>query len=663
MDAAVKQLATFASIEKIAVRWVGKRGHSRYTMRDLDQNEEKLKERRDAFLKRAHKTEEELKEQQEKRRAAAKHVRQALKAKEQLLVVSRPLRRFDVKLMVTIIHHQYNSKTKRTSTKRMMVVMNDKLRYDKLPSWTAQACGIDPKKKLLFEYIMHTGRAIKIDSKAAWQGWLDTMWAAQPPKLHVCDEMFNIEEALDRTQEIRELFDEYDKDNSGGISPTEMTEMIVEMDLAGLGVSKDDIANYVAEEFERVDTDKSGSISFDEFVQYYNSLKDFLRDKLTTEGKHTNALIKFREEFTEAKSLQQPLVSLVDGHPPLPTGRDEEFSLLALRKGRSGAGGVMLLEAHGHRFGIEVIVPKSAVGASLRNHYGAESKYIRAETVIPSQIDYFSDPAAVIGSMFSPTVSVEFESHADQELEDVYHVVIPHCLGSTMSDREPLKKEDVAVCFATWEGKEWYEVDPSSWELLPPRVHPAHDVEMPCVSVSMVEAGIVSVFSRSHPMRAPKTRVRCIVCAPHMMSPLEMHLLRLHIVPAIPDEIEAITVLEKHDRGMVVTAGRSDVFEVDLGQRMDIYLGGRLVEHQLRSETWAGETVSVEFDFDPDYMLQILQVGLLIMLLMLIMLIMLTRYGWYGQRMDPIAPHRIPSHRTASCNIAPHPIALYAIPS
>ena len=42
--------------------------------------------------------------------------------------------------------------------------------------------------------------------------------------------------------------------------------MIIEMDLTTLGVSNEDILNYVNEEFARADTDNSGEIDFDEFA-------------------------------------------------------------------------------------------------------------------------------------------------------------------------------------------------------------------------------------------------------------------------------------------------------------------------------------------------------------------------------------------------------------
>ena len=64
------------------------------------------------------------------------------------------------------------------------------------------------------------------------------------------------------------------------------TDLIVEMDLTTLGVSSEDITNYVHEEFARADKDGSGEIDFDEFTNYFNSLQAFLKDKLTIDSKH-----------------------------------------------------------------------------------------------------------------------------------------------------------------------------------------------------------------------------------------------------------------------------------------------------------------------------------------------------------------------------------------
>ena len=275
MDKVASQLRVFENVEKVAGRWASKRGfQGRLSVCQApDKDREAIKRRREAFLKRANKSEAEEASLKDARKRAAAAVRKALKAKEAERVVSRPLRRFDVQMVVVLMVHSYNTRTKKESVKRLMVVMEDKLKFEKLGEWVCQVAGVDPSKKLTFEFVSHQGVPQKIQDRLSWLAWLDYMWASHPPVLHVFDNEFFIEQSFDKTQEIRDIFDEYDTDKSGEISPTEMTAMIVEMDLDSLGVSKDEIAHFVNEEFERVDTDGSGQISFDEFIVYYNSLK------------------------------------------------------------------------------------------------------------------------------------------------------------------------------------------------------------------------------------------------------------------------------------------------------------------------------------------------------------------------------------------------------
>ena len=50
---------------------------------------------------------------------------------------------------------------------------------------------------------------------------------------------------------------------------------------------------------------------------------------------------------------------------------------------------------------------------------------MRAETVIPAQIDYFTDSTHVMGHLMSPTVFVDFEADASQHLQDSFWVALP----------------------------------------------------------------------------------------------------------------------------------------------------------------------------------------------------------------------------------------------
>ena len=145
----------------------------------------------------------------------------------------------------------------------------------------------------------------------------------------------------------------------------------------------------------------------DEFREYYDSLQDFLKDKLSIESKHTHMYTRFREEFMEARSLQPTLGTLVsllgsageaDGSapPPLSPTKPEAGSGLNAVRALSLANGdgmaatihpisgepvaALSLEAHGHRFGVEILIAAESTGEALRD------KWIRAETVIQAQV-------------------------------------------------------------------------------------------------------------------------------------------------------------------------------------------------------------------------------------------------------------------------------------
>ena len=315
-------------------------------------------------------------------------------------------------------------------------------------------------------------------------------------------------------------------------APRQMTNMILEMDLHTLGVTKDEIANYVSDEFERVDRDGSGEIDFDEFKAYYESLQEFLKDKLSIESKHTHMYTKFREEYMEARSKQLPLGDLVaicaEAHSSAPnaavdpspdTSPDASAAGMGLAAARSlseGASGLvasvdggrsgdsdgstalnpisgalcarLTLEAHGHDFGVEVLVPPSAVGDGMRGHW------IRAETVIQAQVDYFSDGTVGLGQALSPTVCVELEQPSSgprPELRDDYTVVLPLCVGSCMDDKSEIAKGDLAVCFGRWQTGEWLEIHSDNFELLPPRPMARYGCEMPFVAVRLPRPGLV----------------------------------------------------------------------------------------------------------------------------------------------------------------------------
>jgi len=615
-------MEAFAALEKMANIWSNKVRHKSISSiaGATKETQEAFVARRAAFLRRAQKTEEEMALRKEKQRRAAATVLKAVQAKENEHIVSRPLKRFNCKMVVAIVVHAYNPKTKVETDKRMMVVMDDQLKHEKLASWVHNVTGIHDKKKLSFEYLSHQGTPHKICDRPSYQGWLDSMWATHPPTLHVFDHEYLLEQSLDRTQEIRVIFDEYDADKSGNISQAEMTAMVVEMNLARLGVSQDDIANFVAAEFERVDLDGSGQIDFDEFTQYFNTLKDYLKDKLSNESKYSHALVKFREELAEGKSVETQLRDL--GANRAPAAQEALLEKVALPDmqphfrfsdvAREGAGacGVLLLDAHEHDYSIEVIIPDKSVPMELG------SKWVRAQTVVPQKIDYFVDGTGELGQLCSPTVSVEFEEQCDHALKGPYTVVFPHCFGFDVQEKWRGVVEtcgDVVVCFSTWRSAEWLEGDHKHWKFVEsPLANATYDCKLGAIAVDMVEAGLVCAFLRHDsrnpsPMEQPKTRVRAVAYLPEKMSPLEMQVLRVYLVPNLPDEIEQLHVVEQKDRGTVVVAGQSHVFECEYGNEVAISCGGLLVEADREQLTWLGEMTYIDFSFDPDDLADVLR--------------------------------------------------------
>jgi hypothetical protein len=332
---------------------------------------------------------------------------------------------------------------------------------------------------------------------------------------------------------------------------------------------------------------------------------------------------KFREEYMEARSLQLTLGELADGC------KEEADAPESAGAGLNAARALtvppprvttvldpisgdptarMGLEAHGHRFGVEVLVPKASVGEAQRAHV------IRAETVIQAQVDYFADGTGGLGQPLSPTVYVEVESSEGKKasLGGDITVVLPTCLGSMMDDKSVIAKGDLAVCFGRWQTGEWLEIDETHFELLPPRPMPQYGCEMPLIAVRLPTPGLVCAFSR-HDNRKPRMRVRCAAYLPGRMSHLELHRLRVYVSPAIPDELESLTVREQHDRGSVSLSGVSEIFELSYGERLAISVslprkgeggGGAAPASSTMSGAlnWMGDVTYVDLDFDPEEM-------------------------------------------------------------
>jgi|EP00966_Prymnesium_polylepis_P221367 hypothetical protein len=81
-----------------------------------------------------------------------------------------------------MLPYRYNSKTKQHDKMRRLAVMEDNHKFDKLEVWAQLCLGLiksdieKPSKKLTYAYYSQNGTKCMLDSKSAWQGWLDSMW-------------------------------------------------------------------------------------------------------------------------------------------------------------------------------------------------------------------------------------------------------------------------------------------------------------------------------------------------------------------------------------------------------------------------------------------------------------------------------------------------------
>ena len=210
----VDALKVYATVEKAALkfRWKGQRGPPAPTglsAAAAEEDEVALQARRRAFLLRDERQEQQKAILLERRKHAAAHVRKALKEKAKEFVISRPLRRFGMKLAVRLVHHAYDAKTKCETVSNRMVVMEDSVKFEALDGWVRTCLGSDKSSaKLKYQYVTLNGHPTVLDTKTALQNWLDEMWAVHPPTLHAFDDEGLLLESQDQTARIRDVFAE-----------------------------------------------------------------------------------------------------------------------------------------------------------------------------------------------------------------------------------------------------------------------------------------------------------------------------------------------------------------------------------------------------------------------------------------------------------------------
>lgn len=524
-------LSSIKAVEKAAGRWERKsvRKESGLGIGIDVMSLRGLAARRASFLKSQSMTEEEKQELLERRQRSALAVRKAIK-KAQEAEHDRPLRRLGIKFLVVLRLHI--AKKEGEVDRRLMVVMDDKLKFDSLPEFVSKVVPdsiLHRGQKLIFMHVDRIGRLTSIPDRASWGRWLEANWMRHPPELHIFDSSSLAETHAQLTADLHILFARYDEDCSGGLSVAEMKDMMLELELDQLcGAQRADIAAYVDEAFAEADHNNNGIVDFEEFTSYYNGLQDFIKGRLNAEGSHAHMLVKFAEEYSEARSHEVPIGELV------------------------ARGGRLELDAHDHDYGIVVEIGESCV--TPKN----AKKYVRASTVIQQQIDYFTDPADRAGDPFSPTVAIDFQDEDHHEiiasgvgvLAAPYTVTMPHCFATEQFDHNgeirPLEKDDIVLMYTTWDAGEWHEVQPESFELLPSVPMNRYGCTMPRIRVTMHDGGLISCFCRKD--RKPVQRVQVLAFLPPRLNPLETSTLRFFACPLLPNQIEMLSVDEYHER-------------------------------------------------------------------------------------------------------------------
>ena len=390
---------------------------------------------------------------------------------------------------------------------------------------------------------------------------------------------------------VKEIFDTYDIDKNNAMSGLEVRNMLLDMNLdTTLGVAKEDIAAFVDDEFAKVslaqdqcssrrrgnclrlmsstdppqaDSDHDGSLTFAEFVGYYNNLKDLVKDKLTKDNFHVHILRKYQEECVEGASYRRTLNEIVCNH-----------------------GGLLTLDQsdHGESFQVEVRFAKECLSESNK------LKWARVSTMLEHKVDYFSDHTEEVGEVCSPIVRIEFEGDR-LELHAAYTVRIPHCFAADV------EKDDIVVAYSTLSGNTWEEVDPEYFQFVP-----GNELlgTMPSLLVEMVDSGILCAFTRTG--RLASQRVRCFGFLPPEIIPLETELLRLYVSRDLPSEFTMLQRHEEHERGKVCVVGCSEPFEVNLGGHIDLQVNQ--AQQERRGCEWTGETSFMDCEFDPEDFLE-----------------------------------------------------------
>lgn len=219
-------------------------------------------------------------ERAQAKKEALQRVEQAIKQRDEAQAFSRPLKRFGRQLCV-VLHWHTHTKKRRPVTRRKLVIMADDITLDKLHDWVEGCLGlkVDESKQMVLQYEDKFGTGVRI-TRQTLKAWLDNMWDVQPPHLHVFPVAKLISDAEDKEERLRDVFCTFDTNQNDEMSLAEAQAMLQQLGLSeDLDVSAYDIMAYAEAQFAKADTDNDGSIGFDEFVVWYNSLASFIKGR------------------------------------------------------------------------------------------------------------------------------------------------------------------------------------------------------------------------------------------------------------------------------------------------------------------------------------------------------------------------------------------------
>lgn len=143
----------------------------------------------------------------------------------------------------------------------------------------------DVVKELSFTWLDDKGDVVLLSGTSGLRTWLDANWLRHPLEVHAYRAEMPPGNPQDDSAKVKECFAKYDTDGSGALSPIEMKAMLVEICAnIKLEVSAREIEDWVSDQIAQADTNGDGTISFDEFEDYFRSLRDHLQKELVRDA-------------------------------------------------------------------------------------------------------------------------------------------------------------------------------------------------------------------------------------------------------------------------------------------------------------------------------------------------------------------------------------------